>query len=33
MRLTRFMMVALIGASLALTSCKTEKVAEKYHPA
>ena len=33
MRLTRFMMLALIGAALALTSCKSDQVAEKYHPA
>lgn len=33
MRFSKFMVVGLIGAALALTSCKTESVAEKYHPA
>ena len=34
MRFPKYMtMVALIGAVLALTSCREDKVAEKYHPA
>jgi hypothetical protein len=34
MRISKsMMMVALIGAVLALASCKTESIAEKYHPA
>lgn len=34
MRFPKYMtMVALIGAVLALSSCREDKVAEKYHPA
>lgn len=33
MRISKFMVVGLIGAALALTSCKNDSVAEKYHPA
>ena len=33
MRLSRITTVALIGAALALASCKSDKVAETYHPA
>lgn len=33
MRLSRFTTVALIGAALALASCRPEKTATTYHPA
>ena len=33
MRISKFMVLGLIGAALALSSCKQESVAEKYHPA
>ena len=33
MRISKFMVVSLIGMALALASCKQESVAEKYHPA
>ena len=33
MKLTRISAAALIGAVLALTGCKQDMVAEKYHPA
>lgn len=33
MRISKFMVLGLIGAALALSSCKQDSVAEKYHPA
>ena len=33
MRLTKYTALILIGAALALTSCKNDSIAEKYHPA
>lgn len=33
MQVKRWMMVATIGAVLVLSGCKSDKVAEKYHPA
>ncbi len=33
MRISKFLVLGLIGAALALSSCKQESVAEKYHPA
>jgi hypothetical protein len=33
MRISKFMVVGLIGVALSLAGCKNDTVAEKYHPA
>lgn len=33
MRISKFLVLGLIGAVLALSSCRQDSVAEKYHPA